>query len=64
MDSPNNDGGAELVRLRQQVRDLESKLQSLARAGDELFYCLGYYSRISPATIKDAKEVWSNVRSR
>lgn len=64
MDSPNNDGGAELVRLRQQVRDLESKLQTLARAGDELFYCLGYYARLSPETIKDAKEVWSNVRSR
>lgn len=62
-DTP-SDGGAEIVRLRQKVRDLEGRLTSLVNAGDELFYCLNNLTRLSPATVKDAKEVWANVRSR
>lgn len=63
MENAKTDSGGELVRLRQQVRDLEQKLQTTIRAGDELFYCLSYYSRVSAATLKDAREVWSKVRS-
>lgn len=63
MENQQNDGGSELVRLRQRTRDLESLIRSLITAGDELHYVMRYYGRVSPQTIKDAQEVWAKVRS-